>query len=122
MLTAAGSHSSCTYCEELSPQGLGLLPDCLTCVKHAHDGSHALGTANGGQASHTTTNDQHLGRGHLACSCDLAGEEAAKVVGSLNHGPVEANSTQQHKRLSVSTAAAQKLLPQPLLHPNKPAC
>jgi hypothetical protein len=76
-----------THREELCPQGLGLLPDSLTRVKHAHNRTHALRAADGSQASHASTDDQHLGRGHLAGCGDLAGEEAAKVVRGLNHSP-----------------------------------
>lgn len=79
--------AAATHREELSAQGLGLLPDSLTCVKHAHDGPHALCAPDGSQAGHAPTNDQHLGGRHLAGCCDLAREEAPKVVGSLNHSP-----------------------------------
>lgn len=89
-LAAAATHALLlkhTHREELSSQRLGLLPDRLSGVKNTHNGAHTLGTANGGQPGHTTTNDQHLGRGHLASSSDLASEEAAKVVSSFNDGP-----------------------------------
>ncbi len=57
--------------QELCPHGLGLFFDSFTGIKQFDDGSHVLGCASSSQASHSSTDDQHLGWWHLPGCCDL---------------------------------------------------
>ena len=68
-------------------------------MTHPDDGSHVLGLAHGGQTGDAATDDENLGRRDLSGGGDLTGEEAAKVVGRLDDGPVARNVA--HRRQSV---------------------
>ena len=48
--------------------GAHLLAHGLAGVKHAHDGAHALGGADGGEAGDAAADDEHLGRRHPRCA------------------------------------------------------
>ena len=78
--------------DEFAAQRDHLVSHFGTGVVGAHDGAQARGRANGGQASHAGTGDEHFGWGHLACSRDLPVEETAKRIGRLHHGAVTADA------------------------------
>lgn len=75
----------CTPAHKPSMGGIGCRPG----VKDPDNGTHVLGCANGRQACYPTPNDQHLGGGDPSSCSDLACEESAKLVGSLNNSPAE---------------------------------
>lgn len=90
-----GKVLGCTVRLYMSDGCDGWTDSCMGCrctpgVKHPDNSPHVLGSTNGRQASNTPTNDQHLGRGHPACSCDLASEESTKLIGCLNDCPAKA--------------------------------
>eukprot|EP00053_Salpingoeca_punica_P012955 m.116409 g.116409 ORF g.116409 m.116409 type:complete len:1093 (-) comp16076_c1_seq1:125-3403(-) len=76
------------HLQELAAERLDLLLDLWAGVEAADDRAHVLGRARGCQTGDTAADDEDLGRRDLARSGDLAGEEAAKLVGGLDDGAV----------------------------------
>ena len=70
--------------EELGAHRLDLLADLGSGVESAHHGAEAAGGTDGGEAGDAGADDEDLRRRHLAGRGDLAGEEAAELVGRLD--------------------------------------
>ena len=57
--------------------------------------------ANGGKPCDARADHQHLGRRHLAGGGDLAGEEAAEIVASLDHRAVAGDVGHRRQRIHL---------------------
>ncbi len=87
--------------DEFAAQRHDLVGHLGACVVGPHDGAQVGGRADGGQAGDTGTGDKDLGRRNLAGSGDLAVEEPAEGVGSLDHGAVTADAGHGGERVHL---------------------
>jgi hypothetical protein len=78
--------------DELAAQRHDLVGHFGACVVGAHDRAQVGGRADGRQAGDTGTGDKNLGRRNLARRGDLAIEEPAERVGSLDDGAIAADA------------------------------
>ena len=78
--------------DEFATERDDLIGNLRTRVIGADDRAQTGGSTNGGEAGDTGAGDEDLGRLYLACSRDLAVEEATKGIGGLNHGPIAGNA------------------------------
>ena len=93
------------HLDELAAQRLDLVGHLGARVVGAHDGAQVGSGADGGEARHTSACNEHLGRWHLACGCDLAVEKAAKRIGRLDHCAVSADPGGGGERVHLLSAA-----------------